>query len=748
MRWMESPPPATPGAVVAPSSCHRSDSCCRGRRTASPGLRRSPLRNLLWWVVAASVAAAVRGPAPWGATVVAVERPSDRQPVAPFPPATAAGTTGGAAVAAGPAPLGRLHTLPSLVCDVDAPASRGGGRGFWFTSPSEYDRGGARVWVPRGNGTCDAPFTDTSMMELEGISTGSSSPGGACVTKRNRRSGSYRSDDLRPKGARWASVRDTQLPLSADHGAMLFEREAVRILTLMRNSFHGGVARRTGVFDVLAVSRVTLGVCIASRSCDRAAAALDIASGRFFSGSGNADNISSRYSLVTYRDAPPWPPIMTPGPRMPGSAPPTVVHVDAPSEPVEQPPVLVSDTDEGLLSLGRSVLADPSRLSLSPAWHDYLRATVVQRLVWGNNALPRGLEESTRWSLQSGETFEDGIASTAPTPWLGAIAFVLCGRPAGSFLPNAPRLCGGLLAATPPPLPTPTAAASTVDGRALPVTPETVKPLSSRSVDWTLESRERDSLPVEGTPNLNLTLRGPYALPCWQAGVGTREVNPDSPDEVGLAERLGAITYRFDAPLSEVSPFPYGSYASEADALVLALSETYDRALFGVDPPEVPSSDAEVVLAVIVVLPELVALVVLLISTRTWRVRDLWVLLFVFLSGLVSMAGIFALAVRESVGDAWRAAAVRRELDVPHSTVRNGDVVVRIERLLVVVRTGYRAGPLWAMAWGMAGTYVAVSMGVAAAVWGLRRLSARRAVDGGRKAVPTEAPPPDGAHTE
>lgn len=213
MRWMESPPPATPGAVVAPSSCHRSDSCCRGRRTASPGLRRSPLRNLLWWVVAASVAAAVRGPAPWGATVVAVERPSDRQPVAPFPPATAAGTTGGAAVAAGPAPLGRLHTLPSLVCDVDAPASRGGGRGFWFTSPSECDRGGARVWVPRGNGTCDAPFTDTSMMELEGISTGSSSPGGACVTKRNRRSGSYRSDDLRPKGARWASVLGPAAPV-------------------------------------------------------------------------------------------------------------------------------------------------------------------------------------------------------------------------------------------------------------------------------------------------------------------------------------------------------------------------------------------------------------------------------------------------------------------------------------------------------------------------------------------------------
>lgn len=94
-----------------------------------------------------------------------------------------------------------------------------------------------------------------------------------------------------------------------------------------------------------------------------------------------------------------------------------------------------------------------------------------------------------------------------------------------------------------------------------------------------------------------------------------------------------------------------------------SLSRNYDPALFAEQPPADPSTTAEVLLAVIVIIPELVAIVVHLIGPRHWRQRDLWVLAFIFGAGLVSLVVIIALAAREAGGRrvASRGGAVRAQ---------------------------------------------------------------------------------------
>eukprot|EP00168_Porphyra_purpurea_P003310 TRINITY_DN13938_c0_g1_i1.p3 TRINITY_DN13938_c0_g1~~TRINITY_DN13938_c0_g1_i1.p3 ORF type:complete len:262 (-),score=87.26 TRINITY_DN13938_c0_g1_i1:62-847(-) len=169
-----------------------------------------------------------------------------------------------------------------------------------------------------------------------------------------------------------------------------------------------------------------------------------------------------------------------------------------------------------------------------------------------------------------------------------------------------------------------------------------------------------------------------------------------------------------------------------------ALSQTYDRAVFTHGPPPEPSTNAELLLSVIVVAPELVALIVLLVGTRQWWRRDGWVLLFVLGAGLVSMSGAVALALREAAGAAWRAAAVRDELVVEliptaeaalASTLNRSLTslpLCRTESLLLAARTGYRVVLFKWLAIGIVATYLVVSGGVAGGVVWVCRQSRRR----------------------
>lgn len=157
------------------------------------------------------------------------------------------------------------------------------------------------------------------------------------------------------------------------------------------------------------------------------------------------------------------------------------------------------------------------------------------------------------------------------------------------------------------------------------------------------------------------------------------------------------------------------------------LTQAYDRSLFGEEPPRPPADDGSVLLAVIVVFPKLVALVVLLVSTTVWRTRDILVLFFIFVAGLVSMSGIIALAVCEAQGDSWSVAAVKDELRSEEFTILNIDAyALRTETLFLCTRTGYRAGLLQGIAVGMAVAYVAVSAAVSGTVWVLRLCEKRR----------------------
>jgi len=254
---------------------------------------------------------------------------------------------------------------------------------------------------------------------------------------------------------------------------------------------------------------------------------------------------------------------------------------------------------------------------------------------------------------------------------------------------------------------------------------------------WSISSTGSDAgRPDASTDRIALS-------PCWVAGRGDREINPRSPAEQDLARRTGVAYVRLPYEYVDRSRKPSNRSGTEVihglhgvNALVGDLSQMYDRRVFGVEPPDVPTTDAEVLLAVIVVAPELVALIVLLISTREWRVRDLWVLLFVFLSGCVATAGIISLAVREAKADAWRGAGVRHQLEplIPDPGFGQPVPVARSETLLLVAGTGYRRVWLARLATGLSIAYVVTSVGVAAVVWALRRRSLRaryHGVEGG-----------------
>lgn len=170
-----------------------------------------------------------------------------------------------------------------------------------------------------------------------------------------------------------------------------------------------------------------------------------------------------------------------------------------------------------------------------------------------------------------------------------------------------------------------------------------------------------------------------------------------------------------------------GTGLSEAGHLqwLAGLTETYDRGVLGKDPPANPTTNAELILAGVVVLPELIALVELLISTRDWRRRDLLVLLLIFLSGLASLGGAIALALREAAGARWRAAGVRTRLDT--DPVGRGESVIgkralRTELLVLAARTGYRPAETRRVAVALGSTYLTVSVAVAGCVWWLRRV--------------------------
>lgn len=322
------------------------------------------------------------------------------------------------------------------------------------------------------------------------------------------------------------------------------------------------------------------------------------------------------------------------------------------------------------------------------------------------------LEETYRWGTS--------FSLSRETPWLPAIAYVLCAPPAGSLVRDTRRLCAGLLGPPPSAVAARDNASVTVVGVAAPARATPTD--HGRGVSWTLR-RPNTAPDLQAPEEPQPPPAALFEHPCWLAGLGSREVNPNSPDEESLAAHIrpGDVNVSADGMLE----WP-GTSISKAGHLVwlAGLTETYNWGVFGKEPTEDPTTDAELVLAVLVVLPELVALTVLLIGTRDWSRRDQSVLLLVFLSGLFSFGGAIALAVREAAGARWPAVGVRPRLDT--DPVGRGDRVVgqralRTELLVLAARTGYRSTTTWGLLAGLSVTYLTTSVAVAASVWSLLR---------------------------
>lgn len=100
-----------------------------------------------------------------------------------------------------------------------------------------------------------------------------------------------------------------------------------------------------------------------------------------------------------------------------------------------------------------------------------------------------------------------------------------------------------------------------------------------------------------------------------------------------------------------------------------------------------------------------------------------------FVAGLVSMAGIVALAVWEKEGNGWTAAGVKSELCVEDTG--RGHPTVRTESLYLISCEGYRVGLLQALAISAAVTYGTASAAAAAVAYALHRQTMGQPAGGG-----------------
>lgn len=204
------------------------------------------------------------------------------------------------------------------------------------------------------------------------------------------------------------------------------------------------------------------------------------------------------------------------------------------------------------------------------------------------------------------------------------------------------------------------------------------------------------------------------------------EVEPPPPEEVeggvpppavggggSAAAGAGATT-----PVRHLAALKYAPVVTEAGRL----SHQYDRARWGVEPPGEPATNADITLAIIVSLPEAIALVALVLTNPRWEKRDGLAFLLIWAAGGVSTAGVIQAAVNEAGGQRWRGSSERIVLSARlHQVEEKGHdrrldrvPLFQTETLFLAARLGYRVRLLSGLAIGVTCTYMALSVGVAA----------------------------------
>ncbi|GAB0489331.1 hypothetical protein MMPV_000549 [Pyropia vietnamensis] len=574
--------------------------------------------------------------------------------------------------------IGRFHTLPSLQCQLH-PSASGGASPDPNAVRNPYGRGGTGwvmqanksadpVIVPYAAGTCASPLNDEFQLACMAAPDSMEKFWGSHACSVDAFKGGDPDAYFRWTGrafyARMSAIARVASIIDGHVGSEYFrphdcatvhrqtglvcEEEIVARLALRRNSWGGQVERHRGLYDVLSVGRATVGIVLDQRGL--VVAAMD----RVSNVSGTGD-----LNIVMYA--------ANGRPRL---------------------PVLVGDA--ALLSLGRGVMVDPTWFGDSVPVE--LAADVSLQTT---NDLAIGEEAS--WSLRRGSD------STNSSRWLEAIAQTMCQPPSSSFVAD-PRFCDEVSEPKAHRLSPFLADKRPVVG-SLSFAAGQYLGWSERGVIWMIFRPESS----ETAPLCNASDQSDVALmrPAWLLGRGDRELHMTGSSgvsaELDLARNLTSCKY-------ETPRYDMNTYLSQSDGNGLAarLSQSYRRDVFQVDAPRDPVSDTELVLALVVVIPEALAVILLLLQPKKrhsrwsrWYWRESSSLVVVVIAGAVALLGVGYLDRQEHSGHAWRAAVVRHnrripanateEINVaPHLIDYSGRPVVDNETLIIIARTGYR----------------------------------------------------------
>lgn len=597
-----------------------------------------------------------------------------------------------------PPPLPLFQDL--FDCDTEQPRLPDGRRGF-LLQPTVN---GTPFFVPHGDRTCASPLEQLNVaaatIPYAEMTAGGSVPNATAVAAGVTGSAGRRPQAISSTsgGAReWLAkavaydpVEDSEVASWATGGRRehTLRRWALLapLLTLYRNSPTATLHRDTSVFDVFATSRTTLGLCM-DEECAIKIAVDTVRGGR------PVVNTTS-VPLLQFRG------------------------LDGLSMGVDM-------ADGGLLSLGRSVWGQPPATRLGGASGP-----------WPFGGLYFHVDADTQdagrpvFVLQTpSEGYVAGGADLSAD-----LERLLCLQPVGSFVRGQADTCLG----RPPSLAVnPNAKALwLVNGEAAP-TLRARTPRSSRQagIRVTVRNAAQPWLPPPCTDDVFQyhSVDHPQRRPLWLVGPGARELNQDSPNEVDLARRSS----RCSLNLSELTFTVSTRLAREAletdfQALLTKWAAVYDRPVFGMEPPREPASNAELIFAVLVVLPEVVALFVLVLDAAAWGRCRVLAFALIALSGLAALVGIASLTATEVAGAAWSAASARDVLAVPYDPRAAGRYVdardaaneegrgapfpffsslpaVRMESVIQVVRTGYRVRLVVGVCAAMCAIYAALA---------------------------------------
>lgn len=176
--------------------------------------------------------------------------------------------------------IGRFHLLPSFTCNDRSPVGSGGRRGFSIRPAEPADA--PSTFRPLPDATCVAPVDNPELLlalptpdsNLAGV--GHAQLFGADWIADDRRlAGAASALTSRvklleagpPAGAPWSMVH----PFTDD--GLEYEADVARLLTLQRNSVGGAVVRASGDWEVVALTRLTGGVCLNANCSDFSAVA-------------------------------------------------------------------------------------------------------------------------------------------------------------------------------------------------------------------------------------------------------------------------------------------------------------------------------------------------------------------------------------------------------------------------------------------------------------------------------------------